>query len=599
VRVFVRPWFLSTFLSAAVIAATMTASLALNLTVASHSRLLTTSRGLSVHFVQLQKSVPHVVRMSAVARQTASQHPSRPATFGDIDVRMRFTEAQWESIKRAAPHNALAPIDHRAGLSAMTNWSSPGVLARMTGMTDNGLICGYFGSGCQPPDMAVAASPNWTVQFVNTSIAIFDKHGNMVLGFPVDAPTFFGIPAPGSCAPFGIPFTSDPRAFYDPNDQRFVLAIGNENGYIDTCPFSVQFYVAVSQTSDPTGFWNVYAFNEDPLGVGGFGDYTELGFDASTVYLGMNLFPVTSAAYSTCPFGYCWAQTLLIDKKAMESGGTATVNLLYDYLNSGGFPLDTVQPTQMIAPTGQAPSATALVSADNFFGATGNGCSPTPCNSLYVWGVSSPLSLTPKVSEITVTAPGWTYPPNGDEPGCGGCMETIDSRITGTPIYSPYNGGTVSFALGTGVKIGTLTWPSNLWGELSVKSSGGSLTGATFAQGGYIDAIGQTNSFADTMLTPSGTLYVVSDLMSPTIYPGWVYRTRQAGDPAGSLRSPVQAQPGLDAYVPMFGVPGFGNLRWGDFEAASYTGFSDNAVWLASQYGNTDYDWGTSMAKTR
>jgi hypothetical protein len=598
VRVFVRQWWFSTLLTAALVAASATSSLAVDLTATANVHLMTIGHGVTVRFAQAPASGARVVRMSSMARVAPASRGTRPASIGEIDVRTRFTEAQWETIKKAAPRTTFGSVDRRS-LSAMTtsSWTSPGPLAHLTGMTDNGLICGYFGSGCQPPDMADAASPNWVVQFVNTSLTIYDKHGNMVLGFPVDVPTFFGIPNPGSCTPFGVPFTSDPRAFYDPNDQRFFLAIGNENGYIDTCPFSVHFYVAVSQTSDPTGNWNVYSFNEDPFNIGGFGDYTQLGFDATTVYLGSNFFPVTESAYNTCPFGYCWAQTFLIDKKAMEAGSPAKENILYNYTNSGGFPLDTVQPTSMIAPTGQAPSATTLISADNFFGPTGEGC--FPCNTLYLIGVSKPLSSSPVASAQTVTVPNYTYPPNGDEPGCGGCMETIDSRITGMPIYSPYNSGTVSFALGSAVRIGSLSWPGNLWGEISVRSSGGKLTSATLAQDGFIDGINQTNSFADTMLTPSGTLYVVSDLMSPVIYPGWVYRTRLAGDPANTLRNSVQAQPGLTSYVPMFGVPGFGNLRWGDFESASYTGFSDNSVWLASQYGNTDYDWGTSLVKVK
>ncbi|MBV8164911.1 MAG: hypothetical protein JOZ91_11680, partial [Candidatus Eremiobacteraeota bacterium] len=64
-----------------------------------------------------------------------------------------------------------------------------------------------------------------------------------------------------------------------------------------------------------------------------------------------------------------------------------------------------------------------------------------------------------------------------------------------------------------------------------------------------------------------------------------------------TLSAPRLVQRGLDTYLLPFGVPGTGNLRWGDFEATSYAGFATNGVWLASQYGNTDYDWGTSFAK--
>jgi hypothetical protein len=565
----------------------------------SHSRLRSLGHGASVRIARGQAGFLHVVTPLQL-RRTAPALAAGSRGFGRIPFFTRWTAAKWAAMKAAARYNTFAPVDRQlhANLSAMWASGSPQPLERRTGMTDNGIICGFFGNGCQPPDMAVAASPDWVVQFVNTSLTIYNKYGVMVLGFPIDAPTFFGVPSPGSCSPTGIPFMSDPRAFYDPNDKRFFLAIGAENGVADTCPFSANFYVAVSQTSDPSGSWNVYHFNADPLGVGGFGDYTQLGFDAQAVYIGMNLFPVTPAGVKACPVGYCWAQTLLINKHEMESGASvSTPNLIYDY-TVDGFPLDTVQPVETIANLSQQPSATPLISSANFFGPDGNGCFPEVCDQLYVFGVSSPLT-TPVVSFRLVTAPGWTYPPNGDEPGCGGCMETIDSRITGQPIYSPYHGGTVSFGLGTGVRIGTLTWPGNEWGEVSVASSGGSLTSASLYQSGYIDAIGVTNSFADTMLTPSGSLFVVDDVMSPTMYPGWVYYVQRPSDALGTLRAPALVQAGLDSFLPQFGKPGSGDLRWGDFEASSYTGFSDNEVWLASQYGNTDYDWGTSIAKVK
>lgn len=565
---------------------------------ASPAHYINLGHGLAVQLAKGQPGKLRIVRMQAVKRAVVSSS-THQRNFGTLPFMTRWSPAAWAAIKSRAARNAFAPQDLRASVSTLTSSAASAPLERITGMTDNGLICGYFGTGCQPPDMAVAASPNWTVQVVNTSIAIFDRHGVMVLGFPLDAPTFFGIPNPGSCTPFGVPFTTDPRAFYDPNDQRFFLAIGAHNGVADTCPFSSNFYIAASQTSDPTGTWNVYSFNADPMGIGAFGDFTQLGFDANAVYVGMNFFPVTSGGLAKCPIGYCWAQTLLIDKHAMESGMTvAAPNLIFDY-TFNGFPLDTVQPVETIANLSQQPKATPLISAANFFGPDGNGCFPEVCNQLYVFGVSNPLGATPTISAEVANAPGWTYPPNGDEPGCGGCVATGDSRISGQPIYSPFKGGTISFALGTGVRIGTLTWPGDLWGEVSVTASGGKLTGASFAQGGYIDGIGVTNSYPDTMLTPSGSLFVVSDVMSPVMYPGYVYRVRRPSDPLNALSAPVLVQPGLDSYFPQFGVPGTGNLRWGDYEASSYTGFWDNKVWIASQYPNTDYDWGTSMAEVK
>src|SRR2546423_319264 len=82
---------------------------------------------------------------------------------------------------------------------------------------DSATICPYFG-GCEPPDMALAASPSWVLQGVNTSIAVYNTSGALQPGWPKNSQLFFGIPnpSPAGCSPSG-PFTSDPRAFYDPN----------------------------------------------------------------------------------------------------------------------------------------------------------------------------------------------------------------------------------------------------------------------------------------------------------------------------------------------------------------------------------------------
>ncbi len=439
--------------------------------------------------------------------------------------------------------------------------------------------------------MAVAASSNWLVQATNTAVAVYDNNGVMVLGFPIDFPTFFGVPSPGLCTfnPSGIPFTSDPRAFYDPNDKRFFIAMEAFNGVADACPFSSTAYIAVSQTSDPTGAWNIYSVDSALASATDFDDYTELGFDSQAVYIGGNQFPCCAAG-----FGGAW--TIILDKHGMENGtAIAAPNVIGPYLSSssptcpgGGCLLDTVNPTTSVANLAQQPGATILTSADQSSPTFACGFGVT-CNNIDVWGISNPLGATPVVSMQTVTLPtSFVLPPNGDEPGRPGSIETIDNRISGTPTYTPKGGGRVSFALETGVAFGTATFPGFIWGMIAIKEAGGKLTSATLAESGVVAAANMTNSFAVTQQTPQGALFVASDVMSLSTYPGWVYRLQRGGVPAGKLGAPTLVQRGLDI---------FGGSRWGDYEAASYDGFSSNNVWLASQYGNTNYDWGTSMAK--
>ena len=79
---------------------------------------------------------------------------------------------------------------------------TPGVKAAFPGMADSGSICKFFGGGCQPSDMGLAASGHNIVQAVNTSIAVYSPTGSLRAGFPKDLQAFLGVrnPSPAGCA---------------------------------------------------------------------------------------------------------------------------------------------------------------------------------------------------------------------------------------------------------------------------------------------------------------------------------------------------------------------------------------------------------------
>src|SRR5260221_11837455 len=99
--------------------------------------------------------------------------------------------------------------------------STPGTSSSFIGQQGSNVTCPYFARGCNPPDMALAASPSFVLQRVNTSSEVLDTSGKVVSG-PVSAQNFFGAPnEPGNCDPGSgnQPFLSDPRALYDPADR--------------------------------------------------------------------------------------------------------------------------------------------------------------------------------------------------------------------------------------------------------------------------------------------------------------------------------------------------------------------------------------------
>jgi hypothetical protein len=106
-----------------------------------------------------------------------------------------------------------------------------------------------------PPDATGAVGPNHYVHAFNTSVKIFDKVGNLIVG-PTSLGAFLGI---GSN-------NGDPIVMYDQlADRWFVSEFGNLGGDLGLA-------VGVSVTNDPTGAYNVYQFD-----MGAFPDYPHYG----------------------------------------------------------------------------------------------------------------------------------------------------------------------------------------------------------------------------------------------------------------------------------------------------------------------------------
>lgn len=446
------------------------------------------------------------------------------------------------------------------------------------GMADSGKICPYFGTGCQPPDMALATSNNFVFQGVNTSFAIYTPGGRLVHG-PVTAQQFFHVPnpQPAGCDPAG-PFLSDPRAFYDPNDHLFwasVIQIENALGLSPNCAFSSKVWVA---NLDPTtGVIHSYNFDTS-LGFNNINDYTQLGFNSTTVANSFNMFTQDGSAYA-------YAESLFYDKHTMEMGGPVTPVAVYDYVFKGVV-VDTVNPVETPIPNSADPGVEYSVNSYNSPDAQGHDCVTMACHGFVVWAFD-PASGT--VTGKGVSGAGslpYLEPPGADQPGCSGCIETLDTRISGTPVYS-IQGSTplISFAHETGVNNGSQMVAAVQWGQITPSLTGKKVTTAAIYQAGYEAFAGdQVASFGAMMPDNTGKLYMVFDTMSNTLNPSIELASRLPTDPLGTLGTPSIIKYGLTATL---------DTRWGDYEATSYTGNTSNHVWVASQYSGANQDWST------
>ncbi len=487
--------------------------------------------------------------------------------------------AVYAQRKAAAAHNKSASISSSGYSSPKAGAYTPSAKTRFQGMADSASICPYFG-GCQPPDMALATSSSWVFEGVNTSFAVYSTSGTLQSGWPKNAQNFFGVPNPGSCDPHG-PFLSDPRAFYDPGGKRFWAAELQVEGAfgINSCPFLTRYWIAVSQTSDPSGLWYVYAFDMS-LGTTNAADYTQFGFDGQAIYFSGNMFNQAGSAYA-------YSEVFGASKSTMQAGGGVTAFGFFD-LTVGGVPVDTVQP--MESQTYSYGGARAGLFINSFNIDFGGGECSSGCSGLTVWAMANPGKSTTSLSGLVISSPSYFLPPNADEPGCSQCIETLDTRISGTPVY---HNGFISFALETAVNNGSQIVPGIFWGQVyPTLNDGGGLVGAFVFQSGYYAYAGDgTASFGALMPDDDGNLFMVFEFMNGSINPEVAYTARRATQSLGLFHDGGIVLRGGDA--PTF------NFRWGDFEATSYDGVSKNDVWFSGEYSNASGDWSTFIGKDK
>lgn len=472
--------------------------------------------------------------------------------------------------------------------------STPGASSSFIGQQASSVTCSYFVHGCNPPDMGLAASPGFALQGVNTQWAVYDTAGNVEPGWPVSAQSFLGA-ANVTCDPTHLnqPFLSDPRALYDPVDQRFwaaMLQVEGAIGIATSCPVFSAYYIAVSQTSDPRGKWNVYEFEmgmgQLPHGEPAVADFTQIGINSDAVYFSANMFSQDGNFYD-------YAELFEANKARMEKGlGNFTADGFFNLQatgpgtgSTGPFLADTVQPTVNL--DGSAGAGEAFVDTfdgpdpvnGHFCGFFGGGFRDS-CSGLAMWTMTNPTAHdkggpAPTLAGTYVPTQPFVFPPPADEPGCSVCVDASDLRIGGTPVI---RNGVLYAAWETGTNSGVGTTPGIIWAQVDLASVGTTLTGY------YNFSAGEAASYPTLMPDSNGNVTMVFEHMGPKVDPETRYVTKSAsGNFSGAG---VLLKAGEDPYRPgLCGSSALPVCRWGDYEATSFDGTGH--IWFAGEYANT------------
>ncbi len=437
-----------------------------------------------------------------------------------------------------------------------------------------------------PSDMGLAVSGTWVVQAVNDCFAVYTKAGGLQAGFPKSLNALFGLPANDFVN--GV-IVTDPRAFYDPVANKFVISalwedLPNSTGWG---------VVATSKTADPTGAWGIYFFNNwgsgycpdfDTLGHGRYGDKT-LG----VVAVGVNLFACSPSGFG----GFVDTHVTFLPKTPLYKG----VGFNYWYWFGFGSFTDTLQPASLNDKNDESRAIFALATFNIAAGQCVSGCSGLV---LYAFSNIVYSSIASELSYTVLPTSTYTLPPNASQPFTFNTIDTNDTRISGNVAYSHGRlWATVTTDNGSGGP-GILAWEVHAY--LDDNGSGrctGSflnacpdLSGAAIDRemnydvspsGGYVN-----NAYFGTIYPDdAGNIVMVFNYSGFFTYVGTNYLTQRVTlAPQATFHDAGQTlRNGMAAY-------GYG--RWGDYTAATVDG---DFVWFSGMYARSDGLWNTGIGK--
>jgi hypothetical protein len=412
-----------------------------------------------------------------------------------------------------------------------------------------------FTPNAAPPDTNLSVGATQVVQWVNESFAVFSKTGTLLAG-PTAGNALFQ--ALGSTHPCAVHNDGDPIAQYDKAANRWVLTqfsvtSGNSQGYWQC--------VAVSQNSDATGSYNVYAFN---YGTVQFIDYPKLAVWNNAYYITYNVFNngQTFAGPKLCAF----------DRTSMLAGAAATQICFQLSTSFGG-----VLPADL---DGSTPPPAG--SPEYFIDFN--------TNSLDIFTISNP-----NFTNGTATLGGpTTIATAAFSPACGGgtCipqlgtnqqLDSLGDRLMYRLAYRNFGDHealVVNHSITSGSSVGVR------WYE--IRSPGSSPT--IFQQGTFAPD-SNFRWMGSAAMDSAGNIAVGYSVSSSSINPAIRFTGRAPTDPLGTLGTEVNIKSGA-------GSQNGGLNRWGDYSSLSVDPVDDCTLWYTTEYlkATGSFNWSTEIA---
>lgn len=565
--------------------------------------------------------------VSTATAASGSAHDSHVTFRGSINLGKAAAPSAGH-IAQVPPHQPLSKrFQHAAASGAPSVPGLPISSQQLSGFSGfNGLTGAdqaaagsgaYAGSqyDLEPPDQGLCVGPNHVVEPINDALQVYNKSGVSQLLGTMPLNQFFllapEVTVKNGTLTFGD-FTSDPRCYYDTQDNRWFLtalqiAVDPTTGAFGNTSEEL---IAVSQTTDPTGNWYIYSIDSTDNGSDGtladngcpcFGDQPLMGADAFGFYVTTNEYGISTSAYNG-------AQVYAMSKHVLEAGPSDAISAVH------------LQPGTLTSPLGglafsiepaTSPSPVWNTSNDGteyFMSATDWGAAPalgTRANSLLVWAMTGTSSLSTKspnvvLSYVQVPTELYAQPSNAvQERGPTPLADTVhspeglisanDDRL----FQVTFADGKLWSSLNTAAKLPN--GPTNVGAAYFVVTptdTTGTLS-ASLATQGYIGLDKEDVMYPSVGVTPAGEAVVTFTVVGPDYFPSAAYAPLDLTTGVGAIRIAAAGNAPEDGFTPLKAFGGSGVARWGDYSAA----VSDlsGTIWMADEFiGNEPRDFYTN-----
>jgi hypothetical protein len=395
--------------------------------------------------------------------------------------------------------------------------------------------------GFIPPDTHGAAGLNHFVEITNSHLDIYLKADPNTRVSSLPLSSFFGYTAQD---------LFDVRVIYDAPFNRWVMTA---IAFPESTSLQ-KFFLAVSQTSDPTGSFFINFVNVSD-GLGGSWDFPQLGMDQNAIICTANFFDQNDQ--------FVDARMFAVAKSLLYSGQGFSPNLITGLVSNTAPPLVL-----------DANPHTFLVAAD------------IADNKVTLYTLQN-SATSPSLTTASIPVPAYGVPPDAAQPGTTAKLDSSDSRFVNVSTQV----GDSLFQVHT-VNIGGFARPRFYEFDTANKQ------------------VRQTGTFARSTTSYDFNASIAANLTKD------VFVTWSSTDPSNNVNAEVRFSARLHS-DPLNVIPGPGSLlfgsatfyrvspgvvqRWGDYSAVSIdpADTTGATAWIVNERILSRTSWGSRIGKIK